>query len=296
MNLHGIFPPLTTPFDSEGNVSLDKLGSNIKILNTYDLRGFLVLGSNGEFPFLSFEEKISVIGKARQCVPKEKILIAGTGCQSTRETIDLTIASANAGADAALILNPFFFKGLMNNSSLSKHYLSIADISPIPILIYNMPANTGIDLETELIVKLSKHQNIIGLKDSGANLVKMGEILSKVRGDFTVLSGTAGLLLPALSIGASGGILALANIAPQHCIDIFNYFNDSFLDKATALQQQIIGINKFVTRQYGVPALKLAMDQLGLFGGLPRKPLMPLMTKEKEILIEMMKEANLVNI
>ncbi len=181
----------------------------------------------------------------------------------------------------------------MNNSSLSKHYLSIADISPIPILIYNMPANTGIDLETKLIVKLSKHQNIIGLKDSGANLVKMGEILSKVRGDFTVLSGTAGLLLPALSIGASGGILALANIAPQHCIDIFNYFNDSFLDKATALQQQIIGINKFVTRQYGVPALKLAMDQLGLYGGLPRKPLLPLMIKEKKILIEMVKEAGL---
>lgn len=193
MNLHGIFSPLTTPFDSKGNVSLDKLGSNIKILNTYDLRGFLVLGSNGEFPFLSFEEKISIVGKARQYVPKEKILIAGTGCQSTRETIDLTIASANAGADAALILNPFFFKGLMNNYSLSKHYLSIADTSPIPILIYNMPANTGIDIETKLIVKLSKHQNIIGLKDSGANLVKMGEILSKVSVDFTVLSGTAGL-------------------------------------------------------------------------------------------------------
>ncbi len=293
MNLKGIFPPLTTPFDSKGNIFLEKLSSNIKKISNYDLRGFLVLGSNGEFPLLSIEEKMGIIEEARKCIPKEKLLLAGTGCQSTRETIDLTIASASTGADAALVLNPFFYKGLMNRGALIEFYQKLADASPIPIIIYNMPANSGIDLDAELIIELSKHPNIVGLKDSGGNLVKMAEILDKVGDDFTLLSGSAGLLLPALSIGASGGILAMANIAPEQCLDIFNYFQNRQMEKAANLQRMIVKINSFVTREHGIPALKVAMDELGLYGGLPRQPLLPLPKDKKVKLFELIKETGL---
>ena len=291
MNLKGIFPPLTTPFDSKGNIFSKKLSSNIKILSNYDLRGFLVLGSNGEFPLLNIEEKIGIIEEARKCIPKDKLLLAGTGCQSTSETIDLTIASASTGADAALVLNPFFYKGLMNRGALIEFYQKLADASPIPIIIYNMPANSGID--AELIIELSKHPNIVGLKDSGGNLGKMAEILNKVSDDFSVLSGSAGLLLPALSIGATGGILAMANIAPQHCLNILNLFHDNQMDKAANLQRMIVKINSFVTRENGVPALKVTMDELGLFGGLPRQPLLPLAEDKKVKLFELIQETGL---
>lgn len=293
MNLKGIFPPLTTPFNAKGQLYPEKLKSNIEELSKYNLLGLLVLGSNGEFPLLSFDEKVSIINTARISIAKDRILLAGTGCQSTNETIDLTVASAEAGANAALILNPFFYKGLMNNSALAEFYLNVADESPIPVLIYNMPANSGIDMDADLIVELSQHQNIIGLKDSGGNMIKMEEIIGRVNADFTVLSGSAGFLLPALKIGAKGGILALANIAPQLCIDIYNYFNDSQLDKAEFLQKEIIKINKFVTREHGVPALKFTMDQLGLYGGPPRRPLLPLSDDYKSPLLELMNEIGL---
>lgn len=293
MNLKGIFPPLTTPFNAKGEILPEKLKSNIAELSKYNLRGFLVLGSNGEFPLLSFDEKVSIINTTRKSIAKDRILLAGTGCQSTNETINLTVASAEAGAEAALVLNPFFYKGLMNNSALAGFYSDVANDSPIPILIYNMPANSGIDMDADLIVELSKHPNIIGLKDSGGNMVKMEEIIGRVDGDFTVLSGSAGFLLPALKIGASGGILALANIAPQMCIDIYNYFNDSQLDKAELLQNEIVIINKFVTREHGVPALKYAMDYLGLYGGPPRRPLLPLPDDYNSPLHELLNEIGL---
>jgi len=293
MNLQGIFPPLTTPFNSKDWFFPEKLRFNIDKLSKYKLRGYLVLGSNGEFPLLSFDEKVLVISEARKCISNDRLLLAGTGCQSTPETIDLTIASAEAGADAALILNPFFYKGLMNNSALAEFYSNVAEASPIPILVYNMPANSGIDMDSDLIVELSQHQNIIGLKDSGGNMVKMAEIIERVDDDFTVLSGSAGFLLPALKIGASGGILALANIAPQLCIDIYNYFNDSKSDKASLLQENIIKINKFVTREHGVPALKFAMDQLGFYGGNARRPLLPIPEENKSQLLELIKEVGL---
>jgi len=293
MNLKGIFPPLTTPFNAKGQLYPEKLKSNIEELSKYNLLGLLVLGSNGEFPLLSFDEKVSIINTARISIAKDRILLAGTGCQSTNETIDLTVASAEAGANAALILNPFFYKGLMDNSALAEFYLNVADESPIPVLMYNMPANSGIDMDADLIVELSQHQNIIGLKDSGGNMIKMEEIIGRVNADFTVLSGSAGFLLPALKIGAKGGILALANIAPQLCIDIYNYFNDSQLDKAEFLQKEIIKINKFVTREHGVPALKFTMDQLGLYGGPPRRPLLPLPDDYKSPLLELMNEIGL---
>ncbi|MEA1897826.1 MAG: dihydrodipicolinate synthase family protein, partial [Bacteroidota bacterium] len=178
MYLKGIIPPLTTPFDSKGNLVPEKLQANIKFLSKYDLSGYLLLGSNGEFVMLSDEEKLEILKAGREVIPKEKIMLAGTGCQSTRETIWLTGKAAEAGADAALVLNPFYYKGSMTRQALSNHFRAVADNSPIPVLIYNMPASTGIDLEAQLIIELADHPNIVGLKDSGSNLVKLGNILN----------------------------------------------------------------------------------------------------------------------
>lgn len=293
MDLKGIIPPLTTPFDSKGNLAPDKLQANIQLYNKFDLSGYLLLGSNGEFVMLSDEEKIEVLRAGREVIPKEKIMLAGTGCQSTRETIWLTEKAAKAGADAALVLNPFYYKGNMTRQALSTHYAAVADASPIPVLIYNMPASTGIDMEAQLIIELADHPNIVGLKDSGSNLVKLGEIIKLVDTDFSVFSGSAGLLLPALSIGAIGGILAYANIAPQNAIDLYGYFRKGQFSDAQSMQLKIIELNTMVTRQFGVPALKLAMDKLGFYGGPVRRPLLPLDGKAAQNLAERIKDSGL---
>ena len=293
MNFEGIIPPLTTPFDSNGDLAPDKLQANIQLFNKYELSGYLLLGSNGEFVMLSDEEKIKVLRAAREVIPKEKIMLAGTGCQSTRETIWLTKKAAETGADAALVLNPFYYKGRMTREALRDHYNAVADDSSIPVLIYNMPASTGIDMEAQLIIELSNHPNIVGLKDSGSNLAKLGEIIKSAATDFSVFSGSAGLLLPALSIGAIGGILAYANIAPQQAIDLYNYFKKGQSSDAQSLQLRIIELNAMVTRQFGVPALKLAMNKLGLYGGPVRKPLLPLSGKAEHELAEKIEDSGL---
>lgn len=293
MIFKGIIPPLTTPFDSKGNFAPEKLQSNIQLFNKYELSGYLLLGSNGEFVMLSDEEKLEVLRAGREIIPKEKIMLAGTGCQSTRKTIWLTDKAAEAGADAALVLNPFYYKGIMTRQALSNHFRAVADDSPIPVLIYNMPASTGIDLEAQLIIELADHPNIVGLKDSGGNLVKLGEILKSVGPDFRVFSGSAGLLLPALSIGAAGGILAYANIAPQQAINLYKHFRKGQFSDAQSIQLKIIELNTMVTRQFGVPALKLAMDKLGLYGGPVRKPLLPLDAINAQVMTKIVEDSEL---
>ena len=208
LKLNGIFPPLPTAFDANEDLAPEKIKSNILKLSQFDLSGFLILGSNGELVCLSEQEKIKVYEAAREAIPASKIMLAGTGGQSTRETIRITKAAAKAGADAALVLNPFYYKGLMTKDALIYHYHSVAESSDIPVIIYNMPANSGLDMNQDIIAAIADHPNIIGLKDSGGNVTKMGDIKRMCNPGFQILAGSAGFLLPALSIGAVGGILA----------------------------------------------------------------------------------------
>lgn len=288
IKLNGVFPPLPTAFDEDQNLDTHNMNQNISRLNQFDLAGYLLLGSNGELVMLTEEEKIKVYNDCRKAIPASKLMIAGTGGLSTLETIRLTKAAGNAGADAALVLNPFYYKGLMTAEALKKHYFDVADASEIPIIIYNMPANSGMDMSAELIAKFSTHPNIIGLKDSGGNLTKMGDIKRLVNPDFQIIAGSAGFLLPALTIGAIGGILALANIAPQKCIDIYENFNQNNLDEAREIQLKMIPINSTITSGMGVPALKYAMDFLGLYGGISRKPIQPLNENQKQIVKQLL--------
>jgi len=285
IELNGIFPPLPTSFDKKENLALDKLKDNIVKLCQYKLAGFLVLGSNGELINLTEKEIHNVYSASRKAIPSDKIMLAGTGAQSTRETINNTKAAANAGADATLVLNPFYYKGLMTQQALITHYHEVADATTIPVIVYNMPASTGLDMDAETIIKISTHDNIIGMKDSGGNIIKMGAIKKMAKPGFQILAGSAGFLLPALTMGAIGGILALANIAPEKCISLYDDYFAGNLKDAQKTQLELIPINAAVTAKWGVPALKAALDYLGLYGGLARKPLLPINEEIKRQLI-----------
>lgn len=293
LKLNGIYPPLPASFDLNEELAFDKMASNIRKLCRYDLSGFLVLGSNGELVNLSEKEKMMVYENTREAIPSDKIMLAGTGGQSTRETISLTKSAAKYGADAVLVLNPFYYKGLMTTEALTSHYFDVAESSSVPVIVYNMPANSGLDMNADTIVKISAHKNIIGMKDSGGNIIKMADIKDRVKPEFQILAGSAGFFLPALSVGAIGGIMALANIAPEQCIKIYKNFLAGNLEKARETQLKIVAINSAITSKWGVPALKEAMDFLGLYGGSARKPIQDLKKETKEQLLSILKKNNI---
>ncbi len=274
--LAGVYSPIPTPFNAKGRVAQDKLAENIAKWSKTSLAGLLVLGSNGEFTYLSYKEKIEVLKTARQAIPKDKLFIAGTGCDSTRTTLELTEQAAVIGADAAIIITPSYYPSKMDGQAMQRHYLELADHTPLPILLYNMPGNTGVDLSAETVVELSQHPNIAGIKDSSGNVVKLGEIIRAASPSFNVLAGSASFFYPALVLGAVGGIMALANIAPEQCHQLYEYTQDGRHEKARELQLKMIPVNISVTAQFGVPGLKLALDWLGYYGGPPRSPLAPL--------------------
>jgi 4-hydroxy-2-oxoglutarate aldolase len=282
--LNGIYPPLPTPFNEKGEIDPSKLVRNIDFLNRFNLRGYVLLGSNGESVMLTNGEKIALTHTVRSILPPGKLLIVGTGCQSTLETIMLNQEIYKVGADVALVITPSFYKAQMTNEALINHYMTIADESPIPILIYNMPANTGIDMDAETICAVAQHPNVIGIKDSSGNVAKLGAIRNTMGTGFQVLAGSAGFLLPALSVGAVGGIMALANIAPGECIEIQRLFSEGKIKDAQNIQVNLIPLNTAVTSKWGVAALKTAMDNIGLYGGPVRGPLLPLSSDQKKIL------------
>jgi 4-hydroxy-2-oxoglutarate aldolase len=294
LSMAGIFPPIPTPFDAAGELDLKALVRNFERWNRYPLSGYVVLGSNGEFPYLSEPEKLTYFAAARKHIPQGKLFMAGTACESTHSTIALTRKAASLGADVAILITPSYYKSRMDAAGLSHYYQSVADASPIPVSMYNMPANTSVDMAADLIVKLSQHPNIVGLKDSGGNLAKLGEVIRNARPGFQVLAGSAGFLYPALCVGAVGGVLALANIAPQQCCDIVSYFNHGKHEDARELQLRMIAPNTAVTARFGVPGLKAALDMLGYYGGNPRSPMLPLPDGQQETLRSILVEAGIL--
>ena len=277
--LKGIYPPLTTPFQ-DNEVSYDKLLDNLKIYETKKLSGYVVFGSNGESAFLTKEEKLKMIFTIREHAKSNKAIIAGTGLESISETISLSNDSAKNGADYALIITPSFYKSAMNHDALVEYYTIIADSISIPVIIYNVTKFTNVNIEVETIASLSKHPNIVGLKNSTENIAQISEAIYNTPEDFTILAGTGSILLAAMNSGAAGGVLALANIAPDECIAIYELFNQGKMDEAQTIQKRMLAVNKAITATYGVAGLKTAMDLLGYYGGLPRKPLQRLASNQ----------------
>jgi 4-hydroxy-2-oxoglutarate aldolase len=292
-SLTGIFPPIPTPFLND-ELALDKLEFNISIWNTTGLNGYVIMGSNGEAVFLTRDEKLKLTSTVKEAAASDKLIIAGTGTDSIRETIALTNEVAACGADYALVLTPSFYKSEMKHDSFISYFTKIADAVKIPVIIYNVPKFTGVDIQAETIAQLAEHRNIAGVKNSTENLRQTVEFVAAVPDTFAVLVGTASVLYNGLTSGAVGGIIALANIAPEECVHIKKLIAAGMLPDALTLQKRVIPVNKAVTTQYGVAGLKAAMDMMGYFGGEPRAPLMPLNTNEKENLKKILINADLL--
>lgn len=292
-DLQGIFPPITTPF-ADGKVAYDRLAANIAKWNTTGLAGYVAFGSNGEYVYLSEAEKLEVVRTVVQTAGPGMKVIAGTGCESTWQTIKLTNECAKLGAHAALVVTPFYYGGRMNEAALYKHFMEVADQAAIPILIYNVTKFTNINTSVGLVARLSRHPNIIGIKDSNGNVSSLGEMVATAEKDFSVLVGTAGALFGALTLGAVGGVLALANVAPEACVQIHRLVSQGRIEPARELQLRMLPVNTAVTATYGVPGLKAALDMLGYFGGDPRLPLLPASEKERGEIREILKKAGLL--
>ena len=272
MKLTGVLPPITTPFEN-GKLASTKLKMNFQKWNQTGLSGYLVLGSNGEAVYLNEKEKIKVVEISRESIPTSKIMLVGTGMESTQETILFTNQMAKIGADCALVVTPSYFKGSMKPQILYDHFIAVAESSRIGILIYNVPQFTGINLDPEVVAKLSEHSNILGIKDSSGNIGQLSEIINLSQKGFAVFVGSAPVFYPALCIGAVGGILAVANVVPQECVQIQNLFDKGKMNEARLLQSRLTHLAKAVTTKYGIGGLKMAMDLAGYFGGNPRLPL-----------------------
>ncbi|GAC1535040.1 MAG: dihydrodipicolinate synthase family protein [Herpetosiphon sp.] len=275
-HLGGLYPPIPTPFDARGRVDLHKLEGNLAQWAALPLDGVVMPGSNSEAAFLTSEERIEIWRVCAQVLKGSgKRLIAGTGAETTSETIRFTTMAGELGATAALVLPPYFYKPALTHEVLVEHYQAIAAETPIPLLVYNVPAFTGVDFGVPTLLKLAEHDQIVGIKDSSSNIVKMAELLAQ-RPDFQVFAGTGSALLPFLSLGAAGGVMALANVAAVPLRRLFDAFTGRNMDDARAIQLSLVALNGAITSRFGVPGLKYAMDQLGFYGGPVRRPLLPL--------------------
>jgi 4-hydroxy-2-oxoglutarate aldolase len=274
MNLHGVFPPMATPF-ADDEVDLAAVRANVERYMRTGLRGVLVLGSNGEAAFLDEDEAERVVDAAREAVPLDRVLLVGTGRQSTRATIAACRRAARAGADAVLVLTPFFFKGRMNAEAFIHHYRAVADQSPVPVLIYNFTNVTGVNITPDTVATLADHPNIIGMKDSNGDMAQLNDAVARTPGEFQVLVGSAPTFFAALSVGAVGGILAVAGVIPDLCVKLYDLVQEKRYDEALALQRAITPLAVAVTAGFGVGGLKVALELVGYTGGAPRLPLLP---------------------
>ena len=274
LNLPGIYPPIATPF-KDGEVDYAGLAHNVRRWMGTGLRGLLALGSNGEAAFVDEDEAERVIATVRDGVPRDRVLLAGSGRQSTRATIAATKRAAKAGADAVLVLTPFYFKAQMTPDALADHYRAVADASPVPVLLYNFTAVTGLNMTPDTVAALSAHPNIAGLKDSNGDVGQVAAVVARAPGDFTVLVGSAATLYPAMTVGAAGGIVAVANVVPDVCVRLYDLVRAGKHDEARLLQRRLTPLANAVTGGYGIAGLKVAMEIAGYAGGEVRRPLRP---------------------
>ena len=294
IDLAGIFPPIPTPFADDGEIAFDYLRANLSRWNEWLLNGYVVGGSNGEFVSQSFDERVAVVKAVREGMSSKHLLIAGAGMHSTRATVDLTQAMVAVGADAVLIVTPSYYKSKMDLRALRAHYYAVADASSVPVLLYNVPANTAIDMSAGTILELAEHANIVGIKDSSGDLVKMGSVVNAAPDGFQMLAGSGSFFLPALATGAVGLIAALVNIAAADLARVHTLFREGKMGDAQNLQLKLIETNGAVTSRFGVAGLKAALDLMGFYGGPVRSPLQPLMADDIEELRNIIMRAGIL--
>lgn len=281
MKLKGIFTAITTPFAADGSLAADRLRENIERYNRVPLAGYVAVGSTGESVLLTRTEVEQIFAAVRQAAAPGRVLVAGVGSESTPETISRAKAAADAGFDYALVKTPSFFKSALTPDALVEHYRRVADASKLPVVLYAIPQFTGVALEADLVARLAEHPNIVGLKESSGNVQRVGEIIAAVPDKFQVVVGSADTLYSSLLLGASGGILALADCLPELCIELYQAVAAGNMAAAGELNRRILPASKKLVRQLGIAGVKCAMDYRGYYGGPVRGPLLPLNAAQK---------------
>lgn len=276
MNLSGVFAPIPTPFDRDDQVDTARLRAAIGRWLARPLTGLIVLGSNGEAALMDEFESDRTIVAAREAIPRNRPFIVGTGRESTQAAVRAAKRAAEHGADAVLVRTPGFFKTQMTTEAFVRHYTAVADASPVPVLLYNFTAVTGVDLLPAAVAQLAAHPNIIGMKESGGDITRISDLVAGTPDDFQVLAGTGISFYPALCVGAIGGILALSCVVPDACVRVFELTRAGRHAEALALQRELVPLARLLGPTYGVPGLKAALNILGYDVGVPRPPLAPL--------------------
>jgi len=288
MNFSGVFPALTTPYAADGSVSVQDIKHNIAKYNATGIAGYVANGSTGESVLLSRKEVETVLIAVKESAAPGKLLIAGTGAESTAETIERTKRAAELGYHVALVKTPYYYKPLYKPEVYIAHFRRVADASPIPVMLYSVPQFTGVALEAPEVGVLSQHPNIIGIKESSGVVQRAAEMLGAVPSSFQILVGSASMMFPSMVLGAVGAILALGSALPEQCVALFEAVRTGNLEKARELQSLIVQASKLIVSQCGIPGVKYAMDEAGLRGGLPRLPLLPLHDDQKQAIRTMM--------
>ncbi len=289
--LAGVLPPITTPFDALGALDARALATNIERYNAEALAGYVAFGSNGEAVHLSAHDRQRVLEIVRRTAAPGRLLVAGVNEQSTMAAIEAAHHAADSGADAVLVITPYFYRAAMTPEALERFFLDVAEASPLPVLAYNIPQNTGVTLHPETLAALAEHPGMVGAKDSSGDLDAMVETLRRVPANFDVMVGSAGILHPALDQGAAGGILAVACVAPAPCIELYEAVRAGDSERAAELQRRLTPLARLVTVELGIPGLKAACELAGYEGGAVRGPLLPLADGAREHIAEVMRQS-----
>jgi len=293
VRFNGIYAPLTTPFKDEA-VYIEKLKENIQKYNEFDLSGYVISGSTAESVFLTDDEVKELVIAAKEVAATDKHIIVGTAKESTKFTLEFSQRMEDLGIDATLIRTPSYFKALMTADALKKHFFTIADNVKVPLIIYHIPRYTGVALSPELLVELSRHENIAGIKDSSGNMTFLDRIIPHLDPNFDYLLGAGSMLFPGIMMGACGGVLALSDVATSLCTELYQLSLSKQWEEAKNLQHALVPLNQAFTVEHGIPAIKYSLDQVGLFGGPCRLPLQPLDDPVKQKIQNILHALNLI--
>lgn len=293
--LEGVFAPVVTTFSpANGEVDTASFAANIRAHLDAGIHGIVVTGSTGEAALLDATERGKLVDVARTAIPQGKPLIVGTGAESTRTCLKQTQDSAQRGADAVLVVAPHYYGAAMTERALSEHYRRVADESPVPVILYNIPKYMHFALPASLVAEFAKHQNVIGIKDSSGNRELFASYMPAQSEKFTVLTGNGPMFLDALEMGARGGILAVALYAGALALDVYDSFRRGERDSARASQARLSPGGAKIVGEMGVAGVKAAMDAVGLVGGPVRSPLLPLESAQITAVAELLRSAELV--
>jgi 4-hydroxy-2-oxoglutarate aldolase len=292
VRLEGVLGPVVTPFDRGEGLDLDAFAFNIEAHVATGLSGVVVCGSTGEAALLDDAERRLITESARRVLPEDRLLIVGAGAESTRQCVQRCRDAASAGADAVLVVSPHYYANAMTPEHLRAHFRRVADDSPLPVLLYNIPKYVHFAIEPELVAELARHGNIAGMKDSSGDMSYLSRCLAAQSDTFTVLTGHGGTFATALRLGARGGILAVALFAGDLSLEVWRAFHASRLADADEAQRRLVPLAAEIVARMGVPGVKAAMDRVGLRGGRVRQPLLPLSPADAARVGDLLRDAS----